>query len=212
MSEAAGDLFRNDLLWGRPVLSYNVAAMATPALGQGTAALVAALEQAAGGPGLLHLTPSEALHVSLYAVAPVRESFDKQQYWNAVQPQVHAIVEAWARSSPPVTLQFTQLRILPAAVVAVAEHDDAVWRLRQQLAEALTPPPTGAPRYDMIHMTLARYAKAEDMPPDFATRASALRPNFHFRIEAVELIRERVYPALVCDRLVICPLLSGTAA
>jgi hypothetical protein len=83
--------FSNDPLWNQPALSYNVVAMATPALQQAVAPVLDSLSQIAGE-GALHLTPPEALHVSLYTVAPVRDRFDKERYWTGVQQAVRRIV------------------------------------------------------------------------------------------------------------------------
>jgi hypothetical protein len=95
---------------------------------------------------------------------------------------------------------------MPAAIVAVAESNDAVWALRKMLAENLPPPPTGAPRYDMIHMSLARYADAAKLPADLAARAAAIASAFDFHIDVVQLIRESVYPSLAFDQIAAYPL------
>lgn len=197
--------FTNDPLWNQPALSYNVVAMANPALQQAVAPVLDSLSQIAGA-GALHLTPPEALHVSLYTVAPVRDRFDKERYWSGVAVQAREIVSGWSLRYPPLILRFTQLRVMPAAIVAVAESNDAVWALRKVLAETLPPPPTGAPRYDMIHMSLARYADAARLPADFPARAAAIASPFDFRIDAVQLIRESVYPSLAFDQIAAYPL------
>lgn len=203
--------FTGDPLWNQPALSYNVVAMATPALQQAVAPVLDGLSEITGA-GALHLTPPAALHVSLYTVTPVRDRFDKHRYWAEVQQTVRRIVEDWSARHAPLTLHFRQLRVMPAAIVAVAESDDAVWALRRTLSESLPPPPTGAPRYDMIHMSLARYADAARLPADFAAKAAAIACRFDFRIDAVQLIRESIYPSLVYDQLSIHPLRAGIAA
>lgn len=198
--------FVADPLWGRKALSYTIAAFAAPAWQAEAAPVLQAIADAAGAPQALHLTPAPALHVSLYSVTPVRLDFDKPAYWREHRETVLALLENWCRSRPPGSLRFRELRALPAAVVAVAARNDAVWELRQQLAEALPPPPGGAPRYDMIHMTLARYAEPAMLPADFAARIGAMPLDLVFRPDAVTVMGEAIYPSLAYDSIAVVPL------
>lgn len=203
--------FIADPLWGRKALSYTIAAFAAPALQAEAAPVLQAIANAAGTPRALHLTPAPVLHVSIYSLTPVRLDFDKPAYWRAHRQRVLALLENWCRSHPPGSLRFRELRALPAAVVAVAGHNEAVWALRRQLAEALPPPPGGAPRYDMIHMTFARYADPAMLPADFAARIGAMPLDLVFRPDTVTVLGEAIYPSLAYDSIAVMPLRPSEA-
>jgi hypothetical protein len=201
--------FNLDPFWQQPARSYGVAALA-PAGTQ--AALQPVLAQIAviAAPCDLRLVPPSHQHLSIYAVAPVRQDFDKAAYWAANAAKVEAELRDWVAAQPPVTLRFTSLRATPAAIIAMADESaaagDAVWSLRRRLAAILPPPPGGAPRYDLIHVTLARYGAPDRLPPDFAARIAALPVDLEFPLQQVVLLRETRYPALEFDILATLPL------
>ncbi|MFN4276127.1 MAG: 2'-5' RNA ligase family protein [Ferrovibrio sp.] len=201
--------FSLDSFWQQPARSYGVAALASA----GTqAALQPVLTQVAtiAAPCGLCLVPPAHQHLSLYAAAPVRQDFDKDAYWAANAATVLAALRDWAAAQKPVTLRFTSLRATPTAVIAMAddraEAGAAVWSLRRRLAEVLPPPPGGAPRYDLIHLTLARYAAPSALPADFAARIAALPVDLEFPLRDVIVLRETRYPALEFDILATLPL------
>lgn len=201
--------FSLDPFWQQPARSYGVAALA-PAGTQAALQPVLAQIAAIAAPCGLRLVPSPHQHLSIYAAAPVRQDFDKDAYWAANAETVLAALRDWAGAQPPVTLRFTSLRATPTAVVAMAadrsEAGDAVWSLRRRLAELLPPPPGGAPRYDLIHLTLARYAAPSALPADFAARIAALPVDLEFPLRDVIVLREMRYPALEFDILATLPL------
>lgn len=188
--------FAGDPMWQQPARSYNVAAMADAATQAAVMPLLDTVAALAGGRSVLNVAPLPALHLSLYSVAPVRSVFDKEAYWAQVGEVALAAFAAWSRRHPAVTLRFRHLKATPAAVIAVAEAAEAVWDLRRSMADALPPPPDGAPQYDLIHMTLARYAQPQALPADFAARIEALPVALDFRLAEAILMRETRYPAL----------------
>lgn len=203
--------FVADPLWGRKALSYTIVAFATPALQAEAAPVLQAIADAAATSRALLLTPAPTLHVSIYSVAPVRLDFDKEAYWRTHRDTVLTLLEDWCRVRPPGGLRFRALHALPAAVVGVAERNEAIWELRRRLAEALPPPPGGAPHYDMIHMTFARYAEPALLPADFAARIGAVPLDLVFRPDAVTAMGETVYPSLAYDRIAVMPFRAPEA-
>lgn len=201
--------FSLDPFWQQPARSYGVAALA-PAGTQ--AALQPVLAQIAtiAAPCGLRLVPPAHQHLSVYAAAPVRQDFDKDAYWDANAATMLAALRDWAGAQKPVTLRFTSLRATPTAVIAMAddrsEAGAAVWSLRRRLAAILPPPPGGAPRYDMIHLTLARYAAPSALPADFAAQIAAFPVDLEFPLRDVIVLREMRYPALEFDILATLPL------
>lgn len=191
--------FQNDPLWAQPVLSYTVASFAPPSLQQAAQPVQKALATIAGGADRLHLAPSPSLHISLYGIAPVRSDFDKEAYWRQEGAAALAELARFCASQPPITLRLHQLRATATAVIAVAESNEAIWDLRRRMAKILPPPPGGAVQYDLIHMTIARYAQAAALPADFAGRIAALPIDLLFPIETILVMRETIYPSLAYD-------------
>ncbi|WP_300300958.1 2'-5' RNA ligase family protein [Ferrovibrio sp.] len=201
------DRFSLDPLWRQAALSYTAVALAPLGVQAGVQPVLARVA-AAAAPAGLRIVPAETLHLSLYGIAPVRSDFDKTAYWQTHGERALTELRDWATAQPPVTLRFTSLRATSIAVIAVAEPDDAVWSLRRRLAAMLPPPPGGPPQYDLIHVTLARYADAVALPADFAARISALPLDLPFPLHTVALMREAVYPALEFDILATLPLVA----
>lgn len=194
--------FTGDPLWQQPARSYNVAAFGDADVQAAAAPLIDHIAALAGGRDMLLTAPLDTLHLSLYSIAPVRSDFDKDAYWAAVQPAALSVLRDWSARQDMPLLRFRSLKATPAAVIAVAEADEAIWTLRRAMAEALPPPPGGAPKYDLIHMTLARYAQPQQLPADFAAAVAALPVALDFPVRQVILMRETRYPSLSYETLV----------
>jgi hypothetical protein len=188
--------FIRDQYWSQPLVSYTVMQLLDPA---GRAACVEVLRLVsaiAGSADYLLIAPAETFHLSLYAIAPVRSDFDKDAWWQSHGEQALAVFRRWCTTQPATVLHFRELRVTQTAVIAVAEPHDAVWSLRRMLRADVPQPPGGTPNYDMIHMTLARYAQPEKLPADFAARVTALPLDLKVRLHDVALVRETAYPLL----------------
>jgi hypothetical protein len=203
------DAFLGDPLWARPVLSYTLASFASDGFQQQVARILSRIAEIAGGPDHLHLPPLPTLHASLYGIAPVRSNFDKEAYWQAHGPRALAELVEFCAGQRAFALRLRRLRATPTAVIAVAEPEEAVWALRRRMAEALPPPPGGAVRYDLIHVTLARYAQPEKLPADFAMRIAACTIDLSFPIETIVVMRETVYPSLAYDTVAAQSLMTA---
>lgn len=188
--------FVRDPYWSRPLISYTVMQLLTPAARAGCIEVLRQVSTMAGGAENLLVAPAESFHLSLHAIAPVRSDFDKDAWWQIHGDQALAVFRRWCAVQPAVVLKFRELRVTPTAVIAVAEPQDAVWSLRRVLSAEVPQPPGGTPKYDMIHMTLARYARPEKLPADFAARVTALPLQLDVELNAVTLMRETAYPLL----------------
>lgn len=148
----------------------------------------------------LHLLPASTLHVSVYAIAPFHwEAPDKEAYFQRVRPRCIAALRALCSERAPITLQYTQLRVTPHAIIVTA-HDPSglIEAMRQQLrdiADADVP----TPRYDLVHTTLARFAERGMLSADVLHDLTALPVSTCFTADAVRIVRERIYPSLVLD-------------
>lgn len=189
-------VFVRDQYWGQPLISYTVMQMLEPAARDACLKILQELSGIAGGADRLLIAPAETFHLSLYAIAPVRSDFDKDAWWRIHGEQALTVFRRWCETQAATLLRFRELRVTATAVIAVAEPDDAVWSLRRLLRAEVPQPPGGTPNYDMIHMTLARYAQPERLPADFAARVAALPLQLDVDLNAATLMRETAYPLL----------------
>ena len=188
--------FLRDPHWARPLVSYTVMAMLDPAARDASLQVLGQVAAIAGSADRLLVAPPETFHLSLYAIAPVRSDFDKDAWWAQHGEQALAVFRRWCDAQPATLLRFRQLRATPTAVIAIAEPDDAVWSLRRMLRADVPQPPGGTPDYDMIHMTLARYAQPEKLPADFTARIAALPLQINVSLHQACIMRETAYPLL----------------
>lgn len=188
--------FMRDPYWSRPLVSYTIMQMLEPAARDTCIELLQRISAMAGGADHLLVAPPGTFHLSLYAIAPVRSELDKDAWWQIHGEQVLAVFRRWCETQPAAMVKFRALRVTSTAVIAVAEPEDAVWSLRRMMRQDVPQPPGGTPDYDMIHMTLARYAQPDRLPADFAARVAALSPAFDVPLREVTLMRETAYPLL----------------
>lgn len=188
--------FIRDQYWGQSLISYTVMQMLEPAAREACVEVLRQVSDIAGAADHLLIAPAETFHLSLYAIAPVRSDFDKDAWWRIHGEQALAVFRRWCAAQPAALLHFRELRVTQTAMIAVAEPHDAVWSLRRMLRAEVPQPPGGTPNYDMIHMTLARYAQPEKLPADFAARVMALPLDLKVRLHDIALVRETAYPLL----------------
>jgi hypothetical protein len=188
--------FVRDQYWGQPLISYTVMQMLELAARDTCLDVLRRVSAIAGAADHLLIAPAETFHLSLYAIAPVRSDFDKDAWWQIHGTQALAVFRRWCGAQPATLLHFRELRVTQTAVIAVAEPHEAVWSLRRLLRAEVPQPPGGTPNYDMIHMTLARYAQPEKLPADFAARVAALPLDLDVRLFEPALVRETAYPLL----------------
>ncbi|PJI43781.1 hypothetical protein [Ferrovibrio sp.] len=191
-----GNVLVRDPYWGQPLISYTVVQMLEPAARDTCVESLRQVSAIAGGAEHLLIAPAETFHLSLYAIAPVRSDFDKDAWWQVHGQQALTVFRRWCGTQPAAVLKFRELRVTSTAVIAVAEPHEAVWSLRRLLRAEVPQPPGGTPNYDMIHMTLARYAQPDRLPADFAARVAALPLTLDVRLFEPTLVRETAYPLL----------------
>jgi hypothetical protein len=188
--------FVRDRYWSQPLVSYTVMHMLDDAARESCVDLLRRVSDIAGAVEHLLIAPADTFHLSLYAIAPVRSDFDKDAWWRIHGEQAQAVLRQWCAAQPAIRLRFRTLRVTQTAVIAIAEPEEAVWNLRRQLRADVPQPPGGTPDYDMIHITLARYAQPDRLPADFAARVAALPLDLEVRLHEITLMRETAYPLL----------------
>jgi hypothetical protein len=188
--------FIRDQYWAQSLVSYTVMQMLEPAARAHCVEILHQVSGIAGSADHLLIAPADTFHLSLYAIAPVRSDFDKDAWWQIHGETALAAFRRWCDAQPATVLRFRELRVTQTAVIAVAEPQEAVWSLRRMLRAEVPQPPGGTPDYDMIHMTLARYAQPEKLPAEFAARVTALPLALDVRLFEPMLVRETAYPLL----------------
>jgi hypothetical protein len=190
-----------DDLWGEPSLAYHV----QPVLPAGcSAALEALLGPIAGRwPAPLHLGSRHMLHVTIYALVPVKGEFDKEGYWRRIAAPSLALVEDLCAGHPPIELHFSRLKVTDTAIIAVAQETSGlVEAIRERIADAIPPPPGREPlRYDLIHSTLARYRSSGPVPNAVVEGVEGLPVSIRAPITAIKLVRETLFPCLAVDEI-----------
>jgi hypothetical protein len=150
----------------------------------------------------LCVIPTPALHVSIYAAVPVSwPDSPKEPFWRQIQSSVQEIVRETADDFRSVELVFHSLRILPMAVVALAQDRTGVIRsVRARLKEACRHPSLSSPSYDQIHCTLARFAASSTIEEAEAIACQASWRPVATPVSALALVREVRYPSLAVAR------------
>ncbi|MBS4045086.1 MAG: hypothetical protein KG075_02000 [Alphaproteobacteria bacterium] len=188
--------FIRDPYWAQPLISYTVMNLLDDAARDQSLQAVHRVAAIAGSPDHLLVAPAKTFHLSLYAIAPVRSEFDKDAWWADHGGQALSVFRRWCDTHTAVTLRFRQLRATSTAIIAIAEPEEAVWSLRRMMQADVPQPPGGTPNYDMIHMTLARYARPDLFPADFATQVAALPLQIDVPLHQASVVRETAYPLL----------------
>lgn len=191
-----------DAQWGEPCLGY----LAQARLADDALAAMAALQAQlpAAVPLPLRLCPAWSLHITVYGLVLPRwpDAAAKARHWEAIGPACLAALQQIGTGGSGFTLQFDRLAVTPMAIIATAtDASGTIARLRAAFARLARHPEHPAPRYDIIHMTLARFAADGIVPPAALGAVAALAPCNAAPVARLEIVRERVYPSLEIDEL-----------
>ena len=201
-----------DALWGQPCLSYLVQARVSDA------ALAALVERQAALPRQvalpLHLAPPRSLHVTVYGlILPRWPDAGKAAHWSAIADASAARLRASLAECRGLALRFEHLAVTPGAIIALArDPSGTIDAMRRRFAEIARPATQPAPRYDIIHMTLARFARGGSVPRADVAAVEATALALDAAVTSVDLVRERVYPTLEVDILARVALDPGSPA
>jgi len=195
-----------DDLWGRPSLAYHV----QPDLHPDTQAALESLQGAITErwPVPLHLCPRDRLHVTIYALVPVKGAFDKESYWHRISEPSRALLTRLCSGHDPFKLRFSRIKVTDSAIIAVAEDETGlIDAIRRQIAEVIPPPPGQRPlRYNLIHSTLARYRSSQPVSKAIVEAIETLPVSIVAPVERIKIVRETLFPCLVMDEIVSFPL------
>ena len=199
-----------DEWWGRPCLAYHV----QPNLAPETGRQLWQLQQRVAEiwPQPLFLAPPEAMHVTIYPLAMVQDSYDKDSYWRMVAPLAQAILADLCPDVPRLTLTYVRLKVTNVAIIAVARDDTGlIDAIRRRIVDTVpTPPVRGPLHYDLIHTTLARYRSAEPVAASVVERVERLPVAIAAEVTGINLVRETRFACLSRDVLASVPVGAGT--
>ncbi|WP_230531660.1 2'-5' RNA ligase family protein [Microvirga roseola] len=195
-----------DDLWRQPSLAYHVQPVLSPETLRGLTGLQRNLAEF--WPTPLNLTPPEALHVTIYALVPVKGAFEKEAYWARIAGPIRDLLMGLCSGYGAMNLCFSRVKVTNSATVALAEDESGlIEAARRRIAETIPPPPGSEPlRYDFIHTTLARYRTAVPVPEAAIRAAESLPFAIPARVETIRLVRETLYPCIATDEIASFPL------
>jgi len=111
-----------------------------------------------------------------------------------------------------VELLFHSLRILPLAVIALAEDQTGIFgSVRDRLKGAVRHPALSGPSYNQIHCTLGRFSASGSIAAGEAAACAARWRAFSTPIADLTVVREKRYPSLEVDHLLALPLQTDSS-
>lgn len=190
-----------DDIWGQPCLAFHV----QPHLTAETQSSLGEVQKALGAlwPHPLHMAPPDALHQTLYALANVKDRFDKEAYWQSIAKPCGEILDSLCRGNGPIELTYSRLKVTDTAIIAVAtESMGLIETIRHRIAEHVPPPPGFKPmRYNLIHSTLARYQVSAEISDETIAVIESLPISVRAPVASIKLVRETRFPCTEFDEL-----------
>jgi hypothetical protein len=190
-----------DEMWGRTCLAYNIQA----AIPDDLRDALARTQRDLGTVGLppFNVCPSASLHLSIFALVPVRSPVaGKETYWANVSSQAAGDLERICRDRRSMALRFDELRVTRTAVIAATQAvPDLMTEIRSHFARWPAHPNWTMPVYDIAHVTLARFAATAEISGTLADEISARPLSLAGDVSRIQLVREKVYPSLEVDVL-----------
>jgi hypothetical protein len=195
-----------DDIWGQPCLAFHV----QPNLTAETQHSLGEVQKAVAAlwPHPLLMAPADALHQTIYALASVKDRFDKEGYWQSIAGPCGEILDDLCQGHGPIELAYSRLKVTDTAIIAVAtEATGLVEAIRHRIAE-LIPPPSGLKpmRYNLIHSTLARYQISAEIPDETIAAIESLPVSVRVPVESIKLVRETRFPCTEYEELRSFPL------
>ncbi len=153
---------------------------------------------------VLWLVPPDDLHITLMDwLVDAEYGRDKRQ----LRPAYEAALLEVLRGMGPIEVRFDTIASYPAAIIVRGQDDGQFQRIRQGFLDRVQLLPGTKPPPDIIHFTLARFAKTHELKPieDLAARQTIalIEPVSSFR-----LIRERKIPMVEYNIIKEYPLVK----
>lgn len=198
-----------DGMWGAPCLAYNIQGV----LPDDTLNAIAQMQHGLHGAGLpaFNPCPRGSLHISIHALVPVRAPIaGKQDYWAGISAKALSDLDRLCRGRRSIAIHLNEIRLTPTAIIAIARAvPDLVDDIRTYFSKWPAQPGWIRPRYDIAHVTLARFSAAGLIPAALVRDISARPMSLETTVSRIQLVRERVYPSLEADAISSLDLLRA---
>jgi hypothetical protein len=190
-----------DDIWGLPCLAYHVQPSLEPETREAFKEVQRAIAER--WPEPLHLVPGDGLHVTIYALVPVKASFDKEAYWQSIAGPSRCLLEELCSGHRALELRFSRIKVTDTAIIATAtEETGLIEAIRQRIVRDIPPPPGREPlHYDLIHTTVARYRTSTSVTGSVVKGIENLPVSIRAPVARIKIIRETLFPCLVRDEL-----------
>jgi hypothetical protein len=105
------------------------------------------------------------------------------------------------------TIHFDHLRVEPLAVIVRATvYPPFIHELRRDLGAVVAKAGLPILVYNVVHITLARYARNEELDGDLVESLESVPVSLAFTPTSMRIVRELIYPSLRADVLTEVPL------
>jgi hypothetical protein len=194
---------RKDPLWGQVCLGYSLQARFDGASRESLAAIQR--QRLGRGAADWHVTPPETAHISVFSLISVRGAVaNKEELWRSLSGLVRPIVAAARAEWTPCTLRFPELELMETALILTTiEQPEPIRSLRRQLNAVVAAAGLPVQVFDRTHVTLARPARDRNIEPEELAALERPGPPIALYIERLELVRERKYPSLECEPVLV---------
>ncbi|TAV45344.1 hypothetical protein ELI30_27195 (plasmid) [Rhizobium leguminosarum] len=160
--------------------------------------------------GSLLRVPATSLHMTVVTLidAAAQFSMPNDEVWKLNGERWKETVERLVRQTPPIDLSFQEVQASEAAIFVKAPEPPELQRLRSAVSDAIwfedwRPKP---PR--IAHITLFRFSAEEQLP---ALPGDAGLLPIEGNVNALQLVKEKIYPSVEVDVLGL-PSCLGTSA
>ena len=195
-------------LWARPCRGYNVQIELDPRTRSSLEKMQQSLKSAE--PNLL-VCPQKTLHVSLAWLLAVHASYpvSKDSLWERHGEEWMAELRRIAARSTGFRITYKHVVATDSAVIALAQPNEPVNRIREMIRERLRLPPETHNEADLVHTTLFRYRGLLSDPEKLlAMLEEDLGGDATAEVDELVVSRELVYPSLEAEVLARLPLAS----
>ncbi|MGY1636890.1 hypothetical protein ACI78V_09575 [Geodermatophilus sp. SYSU D00742] len=153
-------------------------------------------------PGLLWMTPPEALHITLLDwIAPLVPYDERRsELFARVRPQFDGCLRPLLESCPPIDVRFQQVVVGTDAIILRGTDDGTFGRIREDFVTGvmLHPQTKRPPR--IVHTSIARYREVREID-ELSAKADSIPLDLTERITSFRLVRENRIPMIDFDLL-----------
>lgn len=142
--------------------SYSILALLSASTRQLVAELISQLSDEIGD--ALWPMPNDSLHITLCEIIqPKPYMADKQQLFDAHAEVYKTLPAEIIKRFKPITVNFDKIEVSAQAITIQGSDDGSFNNIRKQLVEKLPFPKETRTPPDIIHSTIARFAKSVDL-------------------------------------------------